>query len=496
MSQPAPKQQHSLAKRFLLGTMYLSGGTWLTYVLNFVMTIAVARLLGPRDLGMYAFVAAVNEFLNLVNAFSLGNALLQERTETDRLSNTAYGIAAALGGIALVAALLVAPVLGVYRSPEAGWFIVILGLARIPMLLAGIPIALMERSLQYGRLAVVSIGTGNVPNLCALGLAWYGFGPWSLVARDVLVAVLTFVLARAWCPKRLQYRIHRAEARQILRFSNPMFVSRSLDVVNQRLDRFAVGFFFGDTVLGLYHQARYLSEIGSLAVRPIQQLCYNLYCRLQDEEARLARASQLVNYFLMRASYAGAALFVTFPEETIKVLLGDPWTAASPFLRALGCYAALLPLLDNLQWLLYASARMRENIQLRLIQMVVLLPAIAASGIGGKPIGAAIALVASTAVGCAVACWFSRKLLRGAFLAILALPTVVLAVTTALCSGFRVWGLLSGLPSIVFLVVPPAVFTLLLLMLERTTLLREIVYLRDQFLRTAHPREGAATEVF
>jgi PST family polysaccharide transporter len=487
-------RQHGVARPFLLGTMYLSGGMWLTYILNFVITIAVARLLGPKDLGMYAFVAAVNEFLNLVSAFSVGHALLQARLESDALNDTAYGIAAGLGGISLGAALLVAPLLGVYRSPLAGWFVLILGLARIPMLLAGIPIALMERSLQYGRLAVVSVITGNVPNLCALGLAWLGFGPWSLLARDVVMSLLTFVLTRLWWPKRFRLRLHRTEARQILSFSNAMFVSRSLDTVNQRLDRLAVGSFFGDTVLGLYHQARFLSEIGSLAVRPIQQLCYNLYCRLQDAESRLSRASRLVNYFLMRTSYAGAALFLTFPEVTIKVLLGEAWTGASPFLRILGIYAALLPLLDNLQWLLYASGRMKENIQLRLIQMVVLLPAIAGSGLAGSPVGAAIGLVASTIVGCSVAIWFTRALLRGALLAILAIPTAVLAVTVAICLGLRGLRFLDGVPAVVLLPIPPAVFASLLLMLERTTLLREIGYLRDQFLRTSHESKPTSTE--
>lgn len=493
MSGP-PQTQPGLARRFLLGTVYLSGGTWLTYVLNFAMTIAIARLLGPKDLGIYAFVAAVNEILNLVNAFSLGHALLQAPSESDRLNDTAYGLAAALGAVSLLAALLVAPVLASYRSAEAAWFIVILGVARIPMLLSGIPIALMERSLQYGRLAVVSVITGNVPNLCALGLAWLGLGPWSLIARDVLLALLTFALARLWLPTRFRFRIQRAEARQILRFSNPMFVSRSLDVVNQRLDRLAIGSFFGDTVLGLYHQARYLSEIGSLAVRPIQQLCYNLYCRLQDQEARLGRASRLVNYFLMRASYAAAALFVAFPSETIQLLLGPAWTGSSSFLRVLGLYAAMLPLLDNLQWLLYARGRMKENIHLRLIQMVVLLPAIAVSGALGKPVGIAIALVASTAVGCAVAIWLTRSLLRGALLAILALPTAVLAATVAVCMGLRASGYLDPVPSFLLPALPPLLFAALLLLVERSTLLREIGYLGEQFTRSAPERIGERTE--
>jgi O-antigen/teichoic acid export membrane protein len=469
-----------MGRRFLLGTMYLSGGTWLTYVLNFVITIAVARLLGPADLGMYAFVAAVNELLNLVSAFSLGHALLQAREESDRLSETAYGLCAVLGVVSLAAALLVAPALAHYRSAEAAWFIVVLAVTRIPWIMAGVPAALMERSLQYGRFAVLSLVTGNVPNLCALGLALAGAGPWSLLARDVLLALLTYALTRHWSPKRLRMRIRREEARQLLRFARPMFVSRSLDMVNQRIDRLGVGFLFGDTTLGLYHQARYVSEIGTLAVRPVQQLCYNLYCRLQDQPAPLARACGIVNYFLVRASYAAAVLFIAFPAEVIRVLLGDAWIGASGFLRALGFYAALLPLLDNLQWLLYASGRMQENIRLRLVQLPVLLLVFAASALVREPVLMALALVLSTAAGTLMAGWYAREVLRGTLARILGVPSLVLVVTLALCFALRAWGLLEPVPAILVPALPPALFALLLLLLERSELLSQLGYLRRQ----------------
>jgi O-antigen/teichoic acid export membrane protein len=442
---------------------------------------------------MYAFVAVVNELLNVVSAFSLGHALLQAREESDRLNETAYGLSALLGVVSLIAALLVAPVLAIYRSPEAGWFVVILAVTRIPWIMAGVPTALMERSLQYGRFAVLSLATGNIPNFCALGLAWMGAGPWSLLARDVLLYLISFGLTRHWSPKRLRIRIRREETEQLLRFARPMFVSRSLDMVTQRFDRLAIGFLFGDTTLGLYHQARYVSEIGTLAVRPIQQLCYNLYCRLQGQRAPLVRACGIVNYFLVRVSYAAAVLFIAFPEEIIRVLLGEAWIESSDFLRCLGFYAALLPLLDNLQWLLYASGRMQENIRLRLIQIPVLLLVFLASALTGNPVVMALAVVLSAAASTLMAGWYTREILRGTIAWIIGIPSVAFLGTLGICLALREWGVLQPVPAILMPAIPPVLFVALLLLLERAEIFRQLGYLRRQL--AARPAQASeATE--
>jgi O-antigen/teichoic acid export membrane protein len=264
-------------------------------------------------------------------------------------------------------------------------------------------------------------------------------------------------------------------------------------MVTQRFDRLAIGFLFGDTTLGLYHQARYVSEIGTLAVRPIQQLCYNLYCRLQGQRAPLVRACGIVNYFLVRVSYAAAVLFIAFPEEIIRVLLGEAWIESSDFLRCLGFYAALLPLLDNLQWLLYASGRMQENIRLRLIQIPVLLLVFLASALTGNPVVMALAVVLSAAASTLMAGWYTREILRGTIAWIIGIPSVAFLGTLGICLALREWGVLQPVPAILMPAIPPVLFVALLLLLERAEIFRQLGYLRRQL--AARPAQASeATE--
>jgi O-antigen/teichoic acid export membrane protein len=464
-----------------MGTLYMGAGGWTTYALNFLIMIGIARLLGPADLGAYAFVAALNEFLNIVGAGSVGHAVLQSRDESQSLHDTAYSISGILGLIGLAGALALAPVLLFYRGPEAAWFIVILGVVRIATLLAGIPIALLERSFRYGRLAWLSLLTGIIPNLFALGLAWRGLGPWSLIVRDVLVAASMFGLAHLWMQRRLHFRMRRAEAGRIMSFWRPMFVSKSFDIVTSRIDRLAVGAYFGDAALGLFHQARLFSDVGSTALRAVNQLAFNLFSRVQDDRERLARATGLVNYFLVRASFAIAAVFLVFPEPAIEILLGEAWVGAAPMLRGLALYVALIPSLENLQWLLYARLHMRRNIQLRLIQLGVYAPAILLAVQLREVTGIALAVSFSTVVAFAAAIWFTRDVVGRSVGHVFTTPSLALLASAGACAALAAAGALRSVPAPLLLLLPPAAFTGLLLLAERSTLLREIGYLRVQF---------------
>jgi len=485
MSQRPSEPRRGFGRSILLGTLYMGAGGWVTYALNFLILIGIARLLGPADFGAYALIAALNEFLNLVGAGSVGHAVLQSRDESESLHDTAYSISGILGLIGLAGALAVAPVLFFHRGADAAWFILILGVARIATLLAGVPIALMERSFRYGRLAWLALLTGIVPNLFALGLAWRDFGPWSLIARDVLVAASTFGLSHVWTKQRFRFRMRRAEASRIMNFWRPMFLSRGLDTVANRVDRLAVGAFFGDAVLGLFHQARLFSEIGPMALRAVNQLAFNLYSRVQDESERLSRAAGLVNYFLVRASFALASVFLVLPEPAIRVLLGEAWVGAAPMLRWLALYVGLVPALENLQWLLYARGQMSRGVQLRVIQIAVFAPTVLAAVLLGDAVSVAAAVSVSTGVALAAAVWFNRGVVGGNAVRVFLTPSIVLLAAASLCAALAAAGALEAIPTLLLPVLPPTLFAALLLLAERNTLLREVAYLRAQFAQGA-----------
>lgn len=467
-----------LGRRFFVGSLYLGLGAWVTSGLNFVLNLAIARVLGPEILGFYALVHSINLLISMIGSFSPGLAVIQAREESQRLYDAAFEIALALAAIGFVVSLGVAPLLGELHSPTAAWFLLLFAVIRFPSFLEQIPIARLERGLRYRAVAGVNLLTGNLPNLLALGVALLGAGAWSLLLRDAAMSFLGFGLMLALSGYRYRRQGDRGSRERVMAFSRPMFLSRTLETVLDRVDRLLVGSFLGDARLGLYHQSRFLAESGLVAARPFGRLSFNLYSRLQDDPVRLARAYELINTFLVRLLFAGSATLLVAPEETVRLLLGEEWVEAAPLLRVLALYAGLLPLFENMKQLLLGRGEVRRSVELRLVQLAVLLVGVGA-GIAVEDMRVvAGGQLASVAVGVALAAWSNRGVVASRATRLFGTPGLCLA----LASLASWWALHQGpgaeLPRALWPFVPPLFYGLGLAVLEGRRLARELRYLR------------------
>lgn len=464
----------------VLGSVYLGAGHVAANAVNLVMQLVIARLLGPSAFGVYAFCFAINEFLNIVGAFSLNLALLQSRDDSQEQYDTALAICVGLGLLGLVLAAAVAPVLWQQRSPEAAWILMVMAVARVLRFAAQVPQARLERDLRYGAVSVVTVTVMVLPNAVAVGMAWLGWGAWSLGWRDLISAVM--LLALTWVASGYRFRacVERQAWHTLMRFARPMFWSRTLEILMGRFDALAVGILLGNRATGLYHQARFVSEAGFVATKPVERLSFNLYARLQDDPRRLARAWELVNFFLLRAMLALSAVLLVFPEQTVRLLLGDEWLGLAPLMRWMALYAGLLPVFHNVKNLCYGLGQVARMVWVRAVYAALFVPGVALAGLAGSLEGMAAVLLLTTLIALALAWRQTLDLVTLPGVGPLARPLVVLAASSALLLWAQGAGVFAGLPWFVLPFLPPLVYTLAMLGLERGLLVRELRYLMDQ----------------
>jgi len=480
MTPPPAPGRSTLGRRFLVGSAYVSFGNFFSAALNFAIQIAIARMLGPEEIGLYVFVLAINSFVAIIGAFSLGLALIQAREESQELYDTALILSAGLGLTVLLVSTAIAPLLWIYKTPRAACFLLVMAVAQIFFLVAAIPNARMERALQYGPLTIISMVTGTTPNLVALGMVWAGVGVWSLPIRDVLVMLLALVLKTAYSRYRFRARYRREAGRTLMRFARPMFLVRGLDTALAWTDRVVVGAFLGNAATGVYHQARVLTETGLIALRPLFPMVFNLYARVQDDPARLSRSFSIVNYFLARLMSVGAVVLLLFPEETVLLLLGDDWAKTAPLLRWMALYSVFLPVFSNFRQLFSGTGNVARNVRIGLIQLIVFVPAVVGAVLLRSDVAIAASLVGVTLVGLLLAWRASVDLLGQAALGRLATPAALIVVTAAAVGGLDAIGVVESIPWFLRPLLPAVLYATCLIALEHTRLRKELTYLKNQ----------------
>ncbi len=310
---------------------------------TFAGYIVLARLLAPKDFGVFAFASV---FLVLLQTFTdqgIPDAVVQ-RAQLDKSHlDTAFWfnmvISFGLAGSLWMAAPFAASLL---HEPALGgilrWLTWMLPLSA----LGGIHQALLKRRMEYKIISIQGFVATVVSTATGVILAWNGFGILCLVGQQLAnAACLTLVswMATRWTPG---FDCGRAELRELGSFSVHITTGGLLDFVNRRADDFLIGLFLGTTALGYYSLAyRLLLTFTRLISSPFNSVAFSAFSRLQDEpEERRRMFDRLVQLTAALAFPAFLGLAAVSPD-LIHVVFGAQWLPSVPVLQIL-CFIGVL----------------------------------------------------------------------------------------------------------------------------------------------------------
>ena len=159
-----------------------------------VANIILARLLLPQIFGIYAIVTFAVQFFSTFGDVGIGAALIQKKGELSREElSTTFWLQQMLVLCVVVLIQVAAPLaLVVYPSlPPAGvWLIRAMAVSFIFVSLKTIPAILMERKLDYNRIAWVDIAENLAFYIAAVFFAMAGFEVWSFIIAAMIRSIL------------------------------------------------------------------------------------------------------------------------------------------------------------------------------------------------------------------------------------------------------------------------------------------------------------------
>jgi len=186
----------SLAVKTTKGVLWSGSSQTAKQVLQFVITAILARLLSPADFGLIGMVTVITGFLNIFSELGLGAALIQRKELTDEHISTAFS-ASILSSLALMAlTMMSAPALALFYKDASLVPITVVLALNFPLGALGVVhLNLLQRELDFRRVAVIENGALIASGIGAVWLAVNGFGVWSLVAQTLIGATVGSLLA-------------------------------------------------------------------------------------------------------------------------------------------------------------------------------------------------------------------------------------------------------------------------------------------------------------
>jgi PST family polysaccharide transporter len=258
-------------------------------------------------------------------------------------------------------------------------------------------LALLRRTMQFGKIAGIQILGTLVGTAVAIFMAARGYDYWALVFRPITSSLCVVVGAWCVCRWRPGLPFFDDEVKSMVRFGLNVVCFSVIYTVARALDRIALGLFYRPEIVGYYQNATTLYDnsifstlgqlhtVGSAALSRLQS---NPAALRQKYEAALSA----VAFFVMPAS---AILSVTAQDLTV-MLLGERWRAAGLLLSILALRGIFQAIEASQGWLHLSTGRADRWRNWAIVTAVVQVIAV----LGGLPFGAkgvAVAVVMTSA---------------------------------------------------------------------------------------------------
>jgi O-antigen/teichoic acid export membrane protein len=296
-------------------------------VIQLLMTMILARLLAPDDFGLMGMSTVVVGFVALFKDLGTAAAVIQRKELSDKLLSSIFWLNITFGLVTTLAVFLLSPLIAhLYQEPR---LINILRGLSFTFCLSGASIlqqALLERRLEFRKLALAEIMASVMGGLTGVLLALMGAGVWSLVFQTLMMTAATSVLLWILTTWRPQLRFSRAEVKSISGYSLNLTGFNIFNYFARNADYFLIGRYLGAHMLGYYLLAYRVLLLPLQTVSyVVGRVTFPMYSRVQTDNVRLrylylrvVEAIALVTFPLMLGIWATADVFV-------QVVFGPQW---------------------------------------------------------------------------------------------------------------------------------------------------------------------------
>src|SRR5215211_141483 len=262
------KQQ--IAQKTAWGLIWNFSAYFLGKIVVLITTSILARLLAKSDFGLVAVAVVAINYLSVLKDLGLGVALIQRKGDIQEAANTVFTINLFIGLVLSALIIPLAPFVAVYfRDPHVIPVLRWMGISFVINALGSVHTNWLIRDLDYRRKLVPELGSALIKGAISIGMAYLGYGVWSLVFGQIAGAVVSVILVWIILPWRPRLTLDRNVAGSLMKFGASVTAIDVLTQITDNLDYLIVGRVFGLVPLSIYSLAYRLPEmlfIGNLWV--------------------------------------------------------------------------------------------------------------------------------------------------------------------------------------------------------------------------------------
>lgn len=330
----------NLGQKIRRGTQWILAGSLISEVIQFAVSIVLARLLLPAEFGLVATVGIVTGLAGYFAGAGTGQALVRAKEAGARHFNVVFTLQVFIGCAIYLFFVVLAPWFArFFEQPIYHALLLVSGLNFFLRPFANLPTARLQRSMEFRPLVIVNAVTLIATSAVSIGMALAGYGVWSLVVGGLVGALLRALLLNLRVRERYRFAWDPAIARDLGSYGVKVAANSLIEHFRGQSIIFILSKFNGPGDVGLYNRA---SSLAVMPMRIVGSSPYQVVFRaLAAEQDNLDRSRYLYYRTITLVATYTLPLYVLawwLAEPGIRFIYGEKWigSAAPLSILALG----------------------------------------------------------------------------------------------------------------------------------------------------------------
>jgi O-antigen/teichoic acid export membrane protein len=342
----------SLRRAVYRGGGYLAFRQGAGLVLGVGGVLLLTRLLGPGQYGLYAAALTLQVFAQILAGWGVGTYLVRRSGEdSDEDYHHAFSFLLVAGLVAAAATVLSLPLVERFSRLELGLPALVLFLATPIQLATAVPMARIERALNFRSVARIELAGQLAFVVVAVGLAAAGIGVWAPVIgywAQQLVHAVGYFRSAHYLPRWVW---SGSANRAMLGFGSGYSMSLCVWQARRLVNPLIVGRYLGSEAVGYVAVATQIASQLAFVVGAAWRLSTAALARLQHDAQRTAKAISEGMYLQALAVGPPLVAFGWIGHWLVPHVFGPAW---APLMQVYPAVA--LALLTSSVFLLQSSA--------------------------------------------------------------------------------------------------------------------------------------------
>ena len=336
----------SLRNRTVSGVGWSAADAFLGQGITFLVGLVLARLLSPDEYGLIGICMIFTIVLTGVVDSGFSNALIRKKDTTDDDYNTMFITNMSVSLLLYVLLFFCSPfIASFFDRPELVSLVRAMGLILILQALSITQVTILTKRIDFKTKTKASVVAAVTSGVVGIGMAFAGFGVWSLVAQQLsnkLIYTVCLWFLNKWWPK---LKFSAESFHYMWGFGWKLMASGLLNNIWSQLYQVVVGKFYSPATLGQYSRSKeYANLFSSNLTSIIQRVSYPVIAEMQDDVPRMVAGYRKIIKTTMFVTVIILISMAAVSEPFIYCLIGPQWHEAATYLPLICISMTLYPL--------------------------------------------------------------------------------------------------------------------------------------------------------